>query len=254
VDVVDCLEDRLAGEEIAVVAGTFLPETENGLPRTLRDGELAEKPAAGCFKITFHNGRDRSLDGGQKMIDRRLRIKRQGEQVDMLRHEDESDKLQPQLLTGCINALGQVATPAVVGQQGAMLVARERERMKMAWLVAVLHEFPMRRHGGECNVFGLTLPSSLMSILRGKASKPFDSLGVQQGCHWHLASEKCRETWLLIDSWAGFGPYPVAAKAYGPDWTGSRVPDSHWQDASGTLSLARPCHPPAKQFDIDPSG
>ena len=45
-DIVDRLEDSLAGEQVSVVAGTFLPVTEGCLAGALVNGEIAQQPAA----------------------------------------------------------------------------------------------------------------------------------------------------------------------------------------------------------------
>lgn len=67
------------------------------------------------------------------------------QQVDVLKHEDESGEEYFTFFAGCVEAMGQMLPPRVVRQQRLTVVAGDGQFVQVARLVKVLDELSMGR-------------------------------------------------------------------------------------------------------------
>jgi hypothetical protein len=141
------------------------------LCRGVPNGEFAEKARPAHCQIRFHSDGDGPLDGREIPRNRRLDLQRPGEQVNVFGHEHEGNEVKSKLLGSAVDAFSEIAAPLVVREQGSAFEGRERELMKIARFVDVLHQFAARRHLFEGNwpVHRVPLASCQCDVPRVKA-------------------------------------------------------------------------------------
>ena len=114
VNVIDGRHDGFWSRQISVVSGTLL--------------DSIRKRPLDCFQQTRY---DRTI--GQWLH----------EQMDVLRHDDESEQLIPLPFDCPIKSLTKQLSPRIVRQQRHSPRTRESQLVAMPRLVVVLHPFPM---------------------------------------------------------------------------------------------------------------
>ena len=108
--VVNVLDRGLQGldrGDVPIIAAALLPESEGFLVRTLPNRQALDKLGVGLEQVLFDPCGDRSLDGEQQPGDGRGHCDGKHDEMNMLRHVDESDQLKTLLGDRSVNGLGQ---------------------------------------------------------------------------------------------------------------------------------------------------
>ena len=117
VNVVDGGQHDSFRRKVSVVARPFLPVPKGRLARSFLNGEPFEQRTASGFEQVFDPHRIRLLDGRQQTVDLDRRHRRVDQQVNVLRHEHESDEAKLPTVNGRVDGPAQLLAPDIIGEQ-----------------------------------------------------------------------------------------------------------------------------------------
>ena len=118
-------KDGLFAGEVAVVPAAFLPEPKDPPARPFTHHELLQSRIASLLQHPFDAIGVRPFDGGQKGCDSRSFIRRENDEVDVLRHVHETEQAKPLSRDGSVNRPGQETLETIVFQKGKSTITRE---------------------------------------------------------------------------------------------------------------------------------
>lgn len=138
VDVVERGLYGLDGEQVAIVAGTFLPVAKHVFARPLPHGQRLEQTALTLFQVSVDTARQRILDLQQQRAHFLLGTQSPNQQMHVFGHVHERGQTAAEVRAGIINAPREPGPPDIVREERPTLVAREREFVNVTRLVKVL--------------------------------------------------------------------------------------------------------------------
>ncbi|MEM1165101.1 MAG: hypothetical protein AAGI30_02290 [Planctomycetota bacterium] len=148
-DVPDRVDDRIAVREVPVVPAALLPEPEGGLVRTLANRQCFNQSRLRDFEVLTDAERGRSLDREQDSADADrpfcLVTTRNEQQVNVLGHHDERQKVEQSSGVGSFNGVENDLGDARITQERPAFVGRACQFVDMTSDVTMLDEFAMAR-------------------------------------------------------------------------------------------------------------